>query len=125
LHAGIVLIPLLLLAVASTRRGAPVAPLPEIAHSDHIVAYAAAVVSVQRAEKICSGYQSKPTALAALRGRMAIRDRDETELSERMLEIERSISGQIDKVGIVSWCAVIVEFFGPNGTLSAGLLDAR
>jgi hypothetical protein len=120
MRAGLVLAPLLTIAVAQD------APAPaQFTHADQISAYASAVVGVAHAEKTCPGYRRNLANMVALRNWMAIRDGDKAELSRRTAEAEREVTAKINELGAQSWCASIVGLFGPEGNLARGLLDAK
>lgn len=124
MQAGILIAPLLVVAVASTPQPAPSAPT-EFTHADQIAAYAAATVGVAQAEKICPGYRRNLANMAALRAWMDIQDADKAELSRQMTAAGRKMTTQIKASGASAWCASIVALFGPEGTLARGLLDAK
>ncbi len=113
------------LATIATVQDAPAPAQPEFTHSDQITGYASAVVGVIHAEKVCPGYRRDPANMAALRKWMAIRDSDKAELSRQMIDATQKMSAQIEKLGAPSWCASILELFGPEGTLARGLLEAK
>ena len=124
MHAAITFVPLLVIAIASVQDAPGPAPA-NFTHSDQIAGYASAVVGVTRAEKMCPGYRRNRANMAALRKWMAIQDSDKTELSRQTIDATQKTSTQIEKVGAASWCASILELFGPEGTLARGLLEAK
>jgi hypothetical protein len=63
--------------------------------------------------------------MAALRNWMAIQDSDEPKLSRQTIDAQQKIASQIENLGAPSWCASILELFGPDGTLARGLLQAK
>ena len=124
MHPAIIFARIWATTIASTQAVPAPAP-PEFTHSDQIADYASAVVGVTRAEKICPGYRRNLANMAALRKWMAIQDSDKPELSRQTTDTQQKIASQIQNLGAPSWCASILELFGPDGTLARGLLQAK
>jgi hypothetical protein len=124
MHGEILFVPLMAITIAATQDG-PAPSRSEFTHSDQIAGYAAAVVAVTRAEKICPGYRRNSTNMAALRKWMAIQESDKAELARETIDATQKMSTQIEKLGAPSWCASILGLFGPEGTLARGLLQEK